>query len=150
MATIVRATIHHAAALAAIHASAFPPGARWGPDAMVLQLDQPGAFGLIDPDGAMLLARVAADQAEILTLAVAPPIRRQGSARALLAQAHALAAAAGAVSMFLEVALGNAPAQALYTAAGYREVGRRPRYYADGTDAIVLALDLMPAAGSDA
>jgi ribosomal-protein-alanine N-acetyltransferase len=48
----------------------------------------------------------------------------------------------GAVEIFLEVAEPNAAARALYACAGAREVGRRPRYYADGADALVLRIDL--------
>ena len=48
----------------------------------------------------------------------------------------------GAGAMFLEVAAGNAPALALYAREGFAEVGRRRRYYSDGTDALVLRRDL--------
>ena len=146
MTGIVPATIAHAEAMAAIHAACFPPRERWGADAMALQLAQPGGFGLIDPAGAMLLARLAADEAEILTLAVAPPARRQGRAAALLAAAAAHAGAAGTRAIYLEVAADNAAARALYSQAGYVEVGRRRRYYAGGSDALVLRRDLTAAA----
>jgi ribosomal-protein-alanine N-acetyltransferase len=53
---------------------------------------------------------------------------------------------AGARRMFLEVATNNVAASALYARAGYAEVGRRARYYADGADALVLARSLIPAA----
>lgn len=101
-------------------------------------LDLPGVFGLLDPAGAMLLARRAADQAEILALAVVPSARRAGRARALLAAAEARAKENGVRELFLEVAASNAAARALYAAAGYREAGRRRRYYRDGDDALVL------------
>ena len=55
---IVPATAAHAPALALIHRAAFPHGEAWGPDAMELQLAVPGAFGLIDPDGASHLEAV--------------------------------------------------------------------------------------------
>ena len=76
--TIQRATQAHAVILAAIHASAFPPAEAWGADAMSLQLALPGVFGLLDGRGGMLLARVAAEDAEVLTLAVEPGVRRRG------------------------------------------------------------------------
>jgi ribosomal-protein-alanine N-acetyltransferase len=145
---LVAATPAHAAAMAAIHAACFPPRERWSEAAMALQLAQPGAFGLIDPAGGMVLARVAADQAEILTLAVLPAARRAGRAAALLRRAAGLAGAAGARALFLEVGLGNAPALALYAACGFVAAGRRPRYYADGSDALVLRRDITPAATS--
>ena len=74
---LVFATPAHAAAMAAIHATSYPPRERWGADAMELQLGLPGAFGLIDPEGGLILARQVADEAEILTLAVTPGLRCQ-------------------------------------------------------------------------
>jgi len=142
---IARAGPAHAAALAHIHAAAFPPGARWGPDAMALQLELPGVFALVDPRGGMIMARVAADEAEILTLAVLPEARRQGLARALLQAAAEEAGARGAATLFLEVALRNEAARVLYAGAGFAEVGRRRRYYADGDDALVMRLTLARA-----
>jgi ribosomal-protein-alanine N-acetyltransferase len=139
---IVQATGAHTAALALIHAAAFPRNEAWGEDAISLQLALPGNLGLIDPRGGMLLARVAADEAEVLTLAVAPAVRRQGIAAALLRAAGAQARASGAHRMFLEVAVGNAAAIALYRAAGFAEVGHRRRYYADRSDALVLCATL--------
>jgi ribosomal-protein-alanine N-acetyltransferase len=141
----VIATAAHAAALAEIHAAAFPPRERWGADAMALQLALPGVIALLDPRGAMIMARIAADEAEILTLAVHPDARRQGIARTLLAEAANLVAAHGAKALFLEVALRNTAARALYTEAGFLEVGRRRRYYADGDDALVMRRALSPA-----
>ncbi len=133
-----------APALAALHASAFPPAEAWGPDAIRLMLEMPGAFGLHLPGQGFVLARVAADEAEILTLAVVPAARRQGQGAALLAAAMAGAAARGADAMFLEVSERNAAASALYAAAGFAEIGRRRRYYADRADALVLRRGLRP------
>lgn len=132
----------HAEALAAIHAASFPTPAQWGPEAMALQLGLPGAFGWIDPSGGMILARVAADEAEILTLAVAPEARRKGVARALLARARTQAASAGATTIVLEVGARNTAAQTLYTSTGFTAVGRRPRYYPGGEDAVIMRAPL--------
>jgi ribosomal-protein-alanine N-acetyltransferase len=142
--SIVAATPVHAIMLAVIHASAFPEGEAWGPDAMALSLELPGAFGLFSAGAGMILARVAGGEAEILTLAVAEPARRRGVGAALLDAAMAEAAARGAAAMFLEVSVGNEAARKLYARAGFAEVGRRARYYADGTDALVLRSPLSP------
>lgn len=132
-----------APALAALHAASFPPDSAWGPDAIALMLGLPGAFGLWRPGEGFVLARLAGDEAEILTLAVAPAARRRGLGAALMAGAMVVALTRGAASaMFLEVAEGNAAARALYLALGFAEVGRRRRYYADGSDALVLRRDL--------
>lgn len=129
-------------ALAALHALAFPPSRVWGADAIGLMLAMPGAFALWRPGEGFVLARVAADEAEILTLAVAPAARRRGLGAALMAAAMAGAVLRGAAAMFLEVAASNAAALALYQGLGFDGVGRRRRYYEDGEDALVLRRDL--------
>jgi [ribosomal protein S18]-alanine N-acetyltransferase len=90
------------------------------------------------------LGRVAANEAEVLTLAVRPAARRAGAGQALMRALMAQAARRGAGAMFLEVAAGNAAARALYAGLGAAEVGRRRRYYPDGADALVLRLALSP------
>ena len=136
----------HAAAMAAIHAAAFPPGEAWGADAIRVQLALPTTFGLLAHAGGMALARAVGEQAEILTLAVIPAARRRGIARALLQAAAREASRLGARTMFLEVSSANATARALYAAAGFTEIGRRPRYYSNGTDALILSAPLSPPA----
>lgn len=124
---------------ARLHALAFGEGEAWGADAISLMLGMPGTFGVLRSAQGFILARVAADEAEILTLAVVPEARRQGVGGALLAEAMAGAVARGAGAMFLEVSDRNAAARALYAGAGFEEVGRRKRYYGDGADALVLS-----------
>jgi [ribosomal protein S18]-alanine N-acetyltransferase len=68
--------------------------------------------------------------------------RRQGIAAGLLRAALAEIAARGGSALFLEVGVGNAAARALYDRFGFRQVGLRRRYYADGSDAIVLRMNL--------
>jgi ribosomal-protein-alanine N-acetyltransferase len=138
--------VEAAALLAALHAASFPPNQAWDEAAIALMLDLPGHFGLIAVNGAtpegFALGRVQAFEAEILTLAVLPEARRKGLGWALLDGLLTEAKRCGALEVFLEVAANNAPAKALYARAGAAEVGRRPRYYADGTDALVLRIGL--------
>lgn len=146
---VVPATSAHAAALALMHGAAFPPGERWDADALAQQLALPGAYGLaaLRGDGApagFILARVAADEAEVLTLAVVPALQGQGIGGLLLRAALGRAAAAGAAAMFLEVSPKNAVAVALYARAGFMEVGRRTGYYPGGGAAVVLRRGLSP------
>jgi len=140
---LIAATPAHAAAMAAIHAAAFPTAERWNAEAFATQLALPGGFGFVDEAGGLILLRVAADEAEVLTLAVAPDIRRRGVGHGLLEAALAAAAAQGAVSLFLEVARSNVAARALYAAAGFAEAGLRHGYYPGGDDALVLRSDLL-------
>jgi ribosomal-protein-alanine N-acetyltransferase len=145
---MIQARPVHAAALAAIHATAFIGEEAWDAAAFACQLALPGVFGLLHPDAGLVLARLAADQAEILTLAVAPPARRRGVGTELLRKAAGEAVARGGAWLFLEVSARNAAARALYERTGFRPVGRRRSYYADGSDALVLALPLSPAAAA--
>lgn len=138
----IRAGIGHAAAMAAIHGAAFPQPEAWGRDAISLQLAMPGVAGWCHPDGGMILARVAADEMEVLTLAVSPSARRRGIATVLLETAIVWAKSRGAATVFLEVAEDNMAAQGLYTTVGFLPAGRRPRYYSNGGDALVLRLPL--------
>lgn len=132
----------HAGLLADIHARSFPTGEAWNADAFAVQLAQSGTLGLIDPRGGFVLARIAADESEILTLAVLPACRRQGIARHLLHAASNAMWARGARTLFLEVSEGNDAARALYAAIGFTVVGRRQHYYPGGGDALVLRLNL--------
>jgi ribosomal-protein-alanine N-acetyltransferase len=93
-----------------------------------------------------VLARLAAGEGEILTVAVARSHRRQGLGwrlmDAVLRELHAQRAEA----LFLEVDENNAPAIALYRQLGFREVGRRANYYRSSehgsTGALVMRRDL--------
>ncbi|WP_439580298.1 GNAT family N-acetyltransferase [Elioraea sp.] len=137
--------------LAALHQAAFPADP-WTETAMTGLLAMPGAFALValhdgEPAG-LVLARVADDEAEIITLGVAPRHARCGIGRSLVAAAAAQAEARGATRLFLEVADTNHAGRRLYVGSGFHEVGRRRRYYADGTDAVVLARALSPPCGA--
>jgi ribosomal-protein-alanine N-acetyltransferase len=140
---LIRAGPAHAPAMAAIHAAAFPPAERWDAAAIGTTLALPGVLGLLDPAGGMALARLAADECELLTLAVLPARQRRGLGRRLLAAVMARAAAHAAAAMFLEVKASNAGALALYRRAGFAPVGLRRQYYADGADAWVLRAPLQ-------
>ncbi len=79
---------------------------------------------------------------QILDVAVAPSRRRQGIARKLLAHVSYDAQMLGCTTASLEVEDGNAPAQALYEALGFTQVGRRRNYYGQGVDALVMQAKL--------
>jgi ribosomal-protein-alanine N-acetyltransferase len=130
--------------MAAIHAAAFAPADAWSAELFDLQLAIPNIFGLLHQKGGLILARVAADEAEILTLAVVPTMRRAGLGFALLAGATELSTSLSARAIFLEVSVTNIAARALYTKAGFIQAGRRRRYYSDASDALVLRLDVRP------
>ncbi|MDO5658952.1 MAG: GNAT family N-acetyltransferase [Paracoccus sp. (in: a-proteobacteria)] len=127
--------------LAALHARCFTTPRPWGPAEMADMLSAPGVFLLPAPQG-FLIGRTIADEAELLTLAVAPEARRGGIGRALVTRFAHAARDRGATAAFLEVAADNAPALALYHRAGWQDAGRRRGYYAPDLDAIIMRLDL--------
>lgn len=89
-----------------------------------------------------VLSRKAADEAEILTIAVRKRYRRAGFGKKLLQHHLSRLAAFGVHALFLEVEEGNHPARALYEKRGFAEVGRRNAYYkkADGTTASAIVM----------
>jgi ribosomal-protein-alanine N-acetyltransferase len=136
-----------AAAMAAVHAQAFE--APWDAKAFTELMDGAGVFGLMAGDEALLgviLCRVAAGEMEVLTVGVTPAARRRGVGKALVVAAVGAARRAGADTAFLEVAVDNPAAAALYASLGFRRAGVRRGYYDRGAagraDALVMRLDL--------
>ena len=90
---------------------------------------------------------IAAGEAHVLNLCIAPEAEGHGHGRHLLRALLRVARGSGAMRVFLEVRPSNPRAIALYHAEGFNEIGRRPRYYpAPGQareDAIVMALELL-------
>lgn len=106
-----------------------------------------GAFeGDEGPLAGFLLSRRAADEAEILTIAVAPRRRRRGIGAELLRRQMRRLAESGVKRLLLEVAEDNTAALALYRSLGFRQEGRRKGYYrraaGPAANALVLARDL--------
>jgi ribosomal-protein-alanine N-acetyltransferase len=137
---IERLTAASADRMANVHARCFDHAWSEAEFASLLHLPSSLALGRGE-DGALhgfVLARIAADEAEILTIGVDPDQRRGGSGRALLNSLHGCARDRGVARVFLEVSDVNTAARALYERAGYTETGRRARYYRDGSDALVL------------
>lgn len=131
------------AALAALHARCFTDAPRpWSEGEFADLLGNHKAFLLAENQAGFLLGRVIADEAELLTLAVAPEFRRQGLAARLTARFANEARNRGAVVAFLEVAADNGPAQALYNGLGWQLAGLRKRYFSPTTDAQILRIHL--------
>jgi ribosomal-protein-alanine N-acetyltransferase len=83
------------------------------------------------------------DEVHVLNIATAREARRRGIGRALMDEAAAHGRQRGARIATLEVRRSNVPAISLYRSLGYRQVGIRPKYYAeDDEDAVVMNLDL--------
>jgi ribosomal-protein-alanine N-acetyltransferase len=138
-----------APALAALHAASFNRG--WSEQEFEQLLTDRNVMADRAASGrtrvGFILSRRAADEAEILSVAVAQAWRGRGLARRLLDLHLRRLAGLGLRTVFLEVDESNAPARRLYARAGFGEVGRRPGYYAgnggNATAALVLRRDLL-------
>ncbi len=141
-------TSDHAPDVAEIHAAAF--ARPWDADEFErLLADRAVTADGLFPSGSdvpcgFALSRRVLDEAEILTVAIAPEARGRGHARALLLRHLDELARAGVRLVHLEVEEGNAPAIALYRRLGFQEIGRRPGYYArpDGTRRAAITMSL--------
>lgn len=138
-------------ALARLHAAAFPKA--WTTDALAGLLVTSRGYVACTPEGAplgFLLWQQAGEDADLLTLAVAPAHRRCGIARALVVEMLAALRLSGVHRVFLEVAKDNAAACALYKDLGFETVGLRRNYYSDqppeSRDAWTLMRSLCPRA----
>ncbi|MEM6928530.1 MAG: GNAT family N-acetyltransferase [Myxococcota bacterium] len=110
----------------------------WTEAAFASSLGLATTHGRLLPEDGFALLSIVADEAEIMRIVVARAKRRRGIGRLLLAASHQAFVRAGVVRAFLEVRDDNVAALGLYASLGWNQVGRRSRYYADGTDARVL------------
>jgi [ribosomal protein S18]-alanine N-acetyltransferase len=145
--TLSAAGARDARALAALHAASFHRGWSDGEfEALLIDRNVVAHRAIAGTTlVGFILSRVAAGEAEILSVAVAASRRGEGLARRLLDLNLRRLAALGARTVFLEVDEGNEPARRLYRRAGFREVGRRPGYYPAGQTAaaaLILRRDL--------
>ena len=125
-------------------------GEVWDERSLARLLLLPGVFGLVsmvsgEPVG-YLLARQAADEANLLSLGVREAQRRCGRGRALLDDLCRRMREAGVRHLYLEVGVDNQPARAFYEAQGFRRTGIGRDYYrAEGSapvDALLMVCDL--------
>jgi len=141
------------ARLAAIHAASFLH--EWSveefaaligePQVVCLVAKRANAWGSRSPVGFLLL-RLAADEAEVLTIAIDPPRRGRGYGRMLMQAGIERLIRRDIKALFLEVDVGNLAAVALYRLLGFVKVGERNGYYrGEGgktSAALVMRLDL--------
>jgi ribosomal-protein-alanine N-acetyltransferase len=121
-----------------IHASCFPDG--WDKGTFDRLLTENLTCGWMaqslegQPVG-FILARALESEAEILTFAVRPSFQKLGIGRRLLKKLMTFLMSAGCKKVFLEVAVDNKAAIALYSSENFVKIGTRPNYYqrADGS-----------------
>lgn len=90
----------------------------------------------------LLLLRRNSRVGRLYSLAVGTEYAGKGIGRSLLVAIERTAHARKCDVLRLEVRIDNSRAIALYHRLGYRDIGRRKTYYADGTDALRLEKEL--------
>ncbi len=136
-----RAEVSDGETLSALHTSAFQRG--WSDaefESLLVQhgvnallADYRGRLGRRAPAG-FILYRITDEEAEILSVGVAPDYRRKGVGRQLLEEALRHVYREGVRDIHLEVEDSNQAAIALYRDAEFRESGRRTGYYTQGRE----------------
>jgi ribosomal-protein-alanine N-acetyltransferase len=130
-AVIEPATLRDAPVLAELHGESFHRG--WGEGEFEAMLTERNTLLHRLRVGRKMVgfavSRIAADEAEILSIAVAAPHRGRGLSRTLLLTHLGHLAGRGVRTVFLEVEEYNEPARRLYDRAGFAVAGRRERYY---------------------
>ena len=147
--SILWATPEHAGVVSQLHGSLFDE--TWNEAFMGDVIKDPGTSVLLAGDGGpntivgFVLARVAADEGEILSLGVSKSCQRSGVGGRLVEAIKRIMVRAEISNLFLEVAEDNLAAVNLYRQLGFRDVGRRKDYYrrhnGETCDALVLACD---------
>lgn len=132
MVSLVPLTMEDGGILEQIHASCFPDA--WTRATFDHLLTENLTCGWVatsldgDPVG-FILARVLGDEAEILTFAVHPSSQKLGIGRCLLRELMGFLKSVGCDKIFLEVAVDNQAAMALYASESFIIVGTRANYY---------------------
>lgn len=119
----------------------------WSRQALKEELTNPAVCFLVGEEAGEVLGyagmHCAAGECYVDNVAVFPEARRQGVGRKLMEALLQAAAARGGEFLSLEVRPSNLEALALYRGLGFREVGRRRRFYDDPVeDGLLLTKDL--------
>lgn len=117
-----------------------PFTAKWTAAALIEELSRPDSIFLVVPGQGYTFARVVDEECRLLDIAAAAD--GGGCGRALLAGLASAAKARGCAKLSFEVSAANARALAFYGKAGAEVVGRRPKFYNDGSDAVLMDLTL--------
>ncbi len=142
------ATLRDAHRLAQLHGASFHRG--WGEGEFEQMLAERNTLVHRLRQGRRVIgfavSRMAADEAEILSIAVDAKHRGRGLSRNLLLTHLGHLAGRGVRTVFLEVEESNQPARRLYERAGFAVAGRRERYYkqpgGEQLNAVLMRRDL--------
>jgi ribosomal-protein-alanine N-acetyltransferase len=131
----------------ALENRAFP--VPWKRAYFAAEVGEPFRFNRVvrDPGGSLagyLFCAFAAGEIHVHKIAVSETWRRKGVARLLMDDLFSFAERTASDVIYLEVRPSNTPAREFYRTLGFSESGRRPRYYVDGEDALVLSVPVPP------
>lgn len=128
----------------------------WSRTSLVDALNHTAGLVLVAEDSAndppivgYLVLRLTGFEAELLRIAVHPDRRLQGLGASLLQQAFTELASRQVETCFLEVRSDNVAALALYNRFPAHQIARRAKYYQDGTEALILSLEVASGARPD-
>jgi ribosomal-protein-alanine N-acetyltransferase len=147
-AIVVRKLLPQDAAAVERIAQRSPEAAQWSRGSYALENDPGRLAWVAEADGTLcgfFVARVMANDAEILNLAVDPANRRAGSASALLHQALEEFRRLRVERVFLEVRESNLAAARFYETHGFARAGQRAGYYRDPDEGAVLMIRKLTA-----
>ena len=134
-------------ALATTYAAAFPDSRAWTTAEFADLLAHKGCIFAGNADS-FAIGRAVLDEVELVTIATAPRLQRQGMGATTLIAFETAAIERGVTTFHLEVAADNIAAKALYEKAGYTQIARRKGYYArpnrSSIDAIVMSKLILP------
>lgn len=126
-----------------------PEAANWSKESYVKFAREAGSLALVlEADGqtrGFLVGRLAADQAELLNVAITSADRRHGAGTALLAKALEGWRFQGAKSVYLEVRESNTGAIAFYEKQGFARTGLRKGYYRSPDEAALTMVKKLTA-----
>ena len=119
----------------------------WGERAIRSQLSSEVGLSLVCEEGGRVLGSLYLSlippEGEVLALAVLPDARRRGAGRLLLENGMKMLKSGGACVLYLDARASNAPALALYSSLGFREIGRRRGFYSlPKEDAVLMEREL--------
>ena len=141
MITVRPASAPDLAKLVSLETAATPHG--WSGRHFHNSLAAGHAFLLLEIDGEVCghaVSMTVLDEAELLTIVIAPDRQGQGLGQTLLGELLQRLRRQGCSRLFLEVRESNRPARALYAKSGFVETGLRKHYYptASGREHAVL------------
>ncbi len=141
-------TVNDLEAVAELEAEVYQDAAHtpWSRQLFFEDLSQPGRSWWVAHDRGEIIGfaggMLAGDDFEVTDVVVCPARRREGLASRLFARIAYDAQTLGAKTASLEVEEKNAAGRALYECLGMRRTGKRPNYYGQGEDALILSVDL--------